>query len=99
MRLRDVIIELLSGIDDPAIRMDVANTITFLANVYRSGRAEEAEILNDLREIAITVLALKEPNLSTDELRDKAYEIADKMMRSIKSESLFLRLSRRYATT
>lgn len=88
MSLQAKILNLLSGISDPGIRMEISKTIFYLYNVYVSGGAPEEEIRNDLREICTLVISEKEPMLSPDELKKKVDKMVDELIRAFKLESM-----------
>ena len=88
MSLQAKILNLLSGISDPGIRMEISKTIFYLYNVYVSGSVPEEEIRNDLREICTLVISEKEPTLSPDELKKKVDKMVDDLIRAFKLESM-----------
>jgi len=96
MRLQEILLDLLSGISDPAVRVDVASTISFLAQVYRMGKATEEQIANDFREIVREVLTMKNPTLAPDELKKLIDDYVNRLMIAIKGESAFTRFGRKY---
>jgi len=96
MSLQAKILNLLSGISDPGIRMEVSKTIMFLFNVYRSGVASEDDIKSDLVEICTTVIAEKEPTLSPEEIKKKAEKMAQEILNAFKLESITRRAMTKY---
>jgi len=96
MRLQEILLDLLSGISDPVVRVDVASTISFLSQVYRMGKATEEQITNDLREIVREVITMKNPTLAPDELKKIVNDYVSRLMMAIKGESVFTRFGRKY---
>jgi len=96
MALEDLITSLISDIRDPAVRMDIAATITLLRDAYLAGTATEVEVRDSLVEVIETVLEVKEPLLSTEERRERAKELAEQYMRAIKLSTMRLRMMREY---
>jgi len=95
MSLQAKILSLISGIDDPEIRMEIARTIYFLFDVFRSGNVKEDEIYQALFDVALTVVNYKEPFLPDDEKRKKAGQIADELYSMFKMQSLFYKTFKR----
>ena len=93
--VQQVILNLLSGIDDPAMRMDVARTLMFLASVYASGRAPEEEIEKSVYEVVYTVVKLKNPGLDPKELRQMAARMTAEVMDAFRAQALFSRVAAR----
>jgi len=89
MPLNDKILSLISGIDDPSTRLEIARTINFLFDVWKTGNAPPEEIKNALNEIAYTIVSYKFPLLSEEERKKKAQEIAEDIFRAFKMESLY----------
>jgi len=90
------VFQLVSKLRDPTMRIDVASSIKFLADVYRLGRANEEDIFNDLMDICMTVYKETEPDLSDEEVRDKAEDTAKDLMRIIKITGVTRRVSQKY---
>lgn len=96
MSLNAKILNLLKGIDDPALRVEIAQTIRFLFEVYMSSDVEAQEIKNSLKELALTIINMKEPLLTEAEKRKKAEEIANDLWNTFKAEALFMVRFRRF---
>lgn len=93
MSVRAKVLNLLSGITDPAIRIDVSSTIFYLMDVYASGSAKEAEIKQSLFEICFDVIRATRPDLIEEEAREEAQKMADELMSAFKMETLRRRVS------
>lgn len=89
MSLNTKILNLVSGIDDPSTRLEIARTIIFLFDVWLSGRVSKDEIVSSLQEIAYTIVSYKFPLMNEEEKRKKAREIAEDIFRSFRIESLY----------
>jgi len=89
------IINLIAGIDDPAIRMDIATTINYLFSIFSDGLAKEDQIRDALYEVFIDVLTSTKPELTDEEIKKKSRILVDDFMTAFKLESLHRRLSRR----
>jgi hypothetical protein len=87
---------LISGIDDPKVRLDVAQTINFLAGVYSSGRINDNQLRDDLFEICSDVIAMSNPDLDAEEVRKRASVVAEELFRAIRIESVARRIGVRY---
>ena len=87
MSLSMKIANLLSGINDPTARIDIASTINYLFSVYSSGNANENEIRDALYEILIDVLRASHPELVEEEIKKKARTIMEDLMQSFRMES------------
>jgi len=61
MSLQAKILSLLSGITDPALRMDIASTINFFSQLYESGEVDENRIRNELWEVCFNVIRSMHP--------------------------------------
>lgn len=89
MVLEQKIMNLISGITDPAIRLEIARTIVFLFEVWTMGKVREEEIMRDLKDIAYTVITYKNPLLTEDEARRKAEDLAKDIFRVFRLESMY----------
>ncbi len=89
MTVQALIMSLISGIDDARTRIEIARTLHFLHEVYKTGKAPENEIRKSLFEVALTVIKYKNPDMTDEEAKEKANEWADKLMREFKMESMF----------
>ena len=93
MSVRAKILNLLSGITDPAIRIDVSSTIFYLMDIYASGSAKEEEIKRALFEICFDVIRATRPDLIEEEARQEAQKQADELMSAFRMETLRRRVS------
>ncbi|RLG61370.1 hypothetical protein DRN86_00035 [Candidatus Geothermarchaeota archaeon] len=98
MSLQNKILSLVAGIDDPATRLEIARTILFLYEVYRTGRASDEDITKALYDVALTIIKFREPYLPDEEKREKAGKIADELFELFRMESLFKTTLRRIGT-
>jgi hypothetical protein len=97
MSLMQKVQALISGIDDVRVRMEVASTIRFLADLYSNGRAGEDEIRKDLLEICTDVLRLSNPDLLDEEIAERAKILADEIFQSMRLDRLVQRTIYRYS--
>jgi hypothetical protein len=86
---------LISGLGDPRVRIDVAQTINFLFGVYCQGKVTDGEVKNDLFEICYTVVKESVPNITEDEIRARADALAEDFLRTFRVQSLSKRLTNR----
>jgi hypothetical protein len=98
MTLSQKIQALVSGIDDPKIRFDVASTLNFLFNLFSSGRINEDQLSSDLREVCRTVVEVSNPELMEDEVRARVDILVDELVRTMKIEGLVKRVMTRFTT-
>ncbi|RLC76724.1 MAG: hypothetical protein DRJ03_28090 [Chloroflexi bacterium] len=96
MSLQAKILNLLSGIDDPGIRIEISRTIYYLYNVYKNNIASEESIKNDLMEICLLIVQEKEPTLSPEDQKKKAEKLANDILNAFKLETLTRRKILRY---
>jgi len=87
MSLQMMIMNLISGIRDPTTRIDIASTIHYLFDIYAGGHANEGDIRNSIFDICRDVLRFKFPDLTEDEIREKAGEMTEEFMRVFRLES------------
>jgi len=96
MSLARRITNLIAGVTDPMVRMDIASTINYLFSIYADGTAPEDRIRDALYEILMDVLTATKPELTIEEIRDKARILVDEFMSAFKLESLSRRIRTRY---
>ncbi len=92
MSYHQKLLSLLSGIDDPTIRMEVFRTVAFLYEVYTSGQASEDEIASDLFEVVYNVIAVKHPELTEEEAKKKAEQFVKEILQAFRLESMSRRI-------
>ncbi len=92
MGLQEKILSLMKGIDDPAMRMEVFRSIQFLFEVYTTGEVSEEEILDDLVDIAATVLSMKHPEKTEEQIMEEAKKLAGELMAHFRAETITRRL-------
>jgi len=93
--LQAIVLSLISDIDDPAVRADVASTIYFLSDVYRSGALNDEGLRNELREVVNAVISATHPELLPEERQKKVEEFVNQLMRAIKLGALRARVLQR----
>ncbi len=89
MTVQAIIMSLIAGIEDTRTRIEVARTIHFLHEVYKTGKAPESEIKKSLYEVALTVIKYKDPTLTDEEAKEQAKEWAERLMNEFRMESMF----------
>ena len=92
MSWQNVVLSLLSDVDDPHIRMEVMRSINFLFQVYQTGRVTDDQILNDLFEVCLTIIQYKHPDLTPEEQVQKAKEYAERLLEEFRVASITRRL-------
>lgn len=99
MSLHTVLMKLLSGIDDPGIRIEVSRAVNYLMYVYQAGSISESDIRRDLIEVCASVIAIKSPSTPTEEFMRRAEACADEILNAFRVETLSRRLASRYRAT
>ena len=94
--VQQVIMNLLSGIEDAAVRIDIARTLMYLFNVYASGRVSEEEVRQSVEEIVRDIVKYKHPELSPDELKRIVKQHADQIMQAFRLSTTFRRTAVRF---
>lgn len=96
MSLRQKVREIIDQLAVAEVRLDVAQTLFFLFDVYASGRVSEEEIKRDLFDVALTVVNIAKPDLSLEEKREEAGRLAEELMLAFKREGIRRRLLSKY---
>lgn len=96
MSLQAKIFELIKDVPDPMMRIDVASTISFLADIYILHSADEDEIFKDLVDVCLTVINLTRPDLEENEKRDLAEKKARDLLTTIKMRGMTRRMASKY---
>lgn len=99
MSLQPIILSLISDIDDPAVRTDIASTIVFLKDVYLSGKISKEKLAQELRDVVRNVLEVTHPELLPEELEKKTKEYVGQLIRAIAMETLRTRILSKYRPT
>ena len=99
MSLQAKIMNLIGGITDPTIRMDIASTINYLFQVYVSGGANESEIRDSLYEVCRDVISALYPDLVEEEVRKRSAKMAEEFIRVFRLESAYRRMASRFRFT
>jgi len=89
MSLNKRILSIVGDITDPAVRIEIAQTIRFLYEVWLTGRVSPEEILSSLREVAYTILTYKHPEMPEEEKKEKAKALAEDLFKAFRIESLY----------
>jgi len=96
--LQAKILSILSGIDEASIRIEISKTIFYLFEIYRSGRASDEDILQDLFEVSKTIVTLKGLAVTPEEIQQKGMELAKDLLNTFKVNCLYRRVaSKRHA--
>jgi len=88
MSLTQKVLALISGLDNPKARMDVASTINFLYDLFLDGRITEGQLKDDLYDICREVIAMSNPDLLEDEVRKRSAIVAEELVKTMKIEGL-----------
>ena len=96
MSLQAKILNLLSGINDPTVRMDVASTVNYLFNLYCGGHANESEIRDALYDVCLNVVRAMHPELTEEEVRKKSRTMVEEFIGAFKLESTRRRMFSRF---
>ena len=92
--LQQAILNLVSGIDDASMRMEIARTINYLFAVYMEG-GNEAEVRKSLEDVARTVVKIKFPELPPEEQKKLVKDLAEMVMDAFRTQTVFRRVARR----
>jgi len=95
LSLQQLILKLLEGITDAAVRADVASVISLFKSLYETGVMSDAKLAQGLRELCLDILIQKHPLKSLDELRDEASKCAEDLYKVIRIETIRTRFFRR----
>jgi len=96
LSLQARIINLIAGITDPMVRIDVASTVNYLFSVYTDGTISESEARNALREVCTDVVSVMYPEFTEEEIRKRVALMVDEFMRAFKLESTMRRMLSRF---
>lgn len=91
MSLQAKILDLISGFNDPTLRVDVSATINYLFQLYASGSAAEDRIRDSVYEVCYDVIRAKAPDLTDEEVRERARQMTEEFMRAFRLESALRR--------
>jgi len=87
MSLQSKILSLLSGVVDPALRMDIATTINYLFQLYMVGEVPEDRIRDELYELCYDVVRALHPEITDSEAKDEASKLEDEFIRIFRIET------------
>ena len=96
MSLQTKVLNLLSGVRDPVLRMDVASTIFYLADIFASGNAKEGDVRRALYEVCTDVIRATRPDLVDEEVREEAERMTNELIAAFRTETLRRRISTRF---
>jgi endonuclease III len=96
MSVVNLITSLISGIKEPATRMDIASTINYLLDLYSSRMITDEEVEESLREICRDVLTATMIKASKEEINKKVDEFTFEFMKAFKITSLGRRAMSKY---
>jgi hypothetical protein len=87
-----MIVDLLQGVYDPEERMKIASSINLLRDVFARGRINFDQLKSELADIIASVYALRYPELTYEELRERAAAKAEEMARAVVLSTLSSRV-------
>jgi len=96
LSLQAKILNLIAGVTDPTVRIDVASTINYVFGIYVDGTIDEREARNALRDICMDVVSATYPELTEEEVRKKVSSMVEEFMRAFKLESSMRRMLGRF---
>jgi hypothetical protein len=85
--------EMLADMTDVRTKLEIANTINFLYNIFSTGKITEEQLRADLKEIVTVLVENRYPEMTDEEKRQKIEEIVGMFMRQIKLETLARRMA------
>ena len=98
LSLAQRIFRLVSGIRDPVLRIDVASSINFLADIYTSGRASKEEVLKDLEDVCYEIFKKTMASEPDEVIKERAKNEAKELLEAMKLTSLRRRLTSKYSS-
>jgi len=96
MSLQVKILNLISGMVDPTVRIGISSTINYLFQIFTSGTVREDDIRDSLYEVFIDVLKVKSPELTDEEVKKKARGMVEEFILAFRLESTARRTYARY---
>jgi hypothetical protein len=96
MSLMTKIRALISDISDTGMRLDVANSITYLYDLYVHGKVNEDSVRDDLYEIMRNVIEAVNPLIESDEADSRAKILVEEFIRTFRAEGVAKRLMSKY---
>ena len=97
MSLQQKILNLISGLPEASMRVDVASAINYIFNLYISGHINEDQARQSLYEISSDVIRFTYADLTEDEVRKKANQLTEEFMRAFKVEATHRRVISRFS--
>ena len=91
-----LVLEFLRDVKDIALRDGALQTIMFLRDVYRDGKADAEQILGDLKEVCRMVLVETHPDWDEAMIREEADAKAREFLRYIGVETMADRMRVKY---
>lgn len=99
MSLPMKIMNLVKNLRDPSMRIDVASTINYLADLFSLGKITEENLREDLEEICSTVLQEIRSDLTKEEIKELAKKEVNELVNLIKFSMVRKRMSTKYRST
>lgn len=93
MSLPMKIMSLIKNVRDPSMRIDIASTINYLADLYSIGKISEEELLNDLIEICQAIIIETNKKITKEEAIKLAEKEANEILNLIKITRIRKRIS------
>ena len=90
-----IIQDLLSGITDPAFRIEFMRTLQLIKEAYIRGHPEE-EVTAALIDVIKTILLMKGVCTTEEEATEKAKEYAEKIKQAAKAEQTYWYVQARF---
>jgi hypothetical protein len=87
-----MIVDLLQGLYDPEERLKIASSISLLRDIFARGRMSLDQLKSELADIIASVYAFKYPELTYEELRERAMAKAEEMARAVVLSTLSSRV-------
>lgn len=91
--VQQVILNLISGLDDATLRMEVARTMMYLFHVYTSGQVDESQIKQSVMEVVRDVIKYLHPELAPEELKRIVGEKTEEIMHAFRMQTMFRRVA------
>jgi len=98
MSLQQKILTLIGGIPDPATRVDIATTVNYLFQLYVGGHINEETARTELYNVCHDVISITYPDLTEEEVRKKANQLAEEFMKVFRVENVHRRMVSRFGS-
>jgi len=93
---QDVLVKLIDGVQGIDLRSSIVEAFNYILHAYMSGKISDSQLKKDLAGFCLDVLAVKNPGVDPDTLKDEAEKWAGQLYSSVKVYALRNRLAQAY---